>query len=77
VAELLVAGVEEFFNALVGEVRSWRSSVSPKSLRRIVVTVGAAVGSAMISSTMPSFFKIRGHDLHGDLRGFRLWNRAR
>jgi len=55
VAELLVAGVEEFLDALVGEDEELALERVAKNLcGGIVVAVGAAVGSAMISSTMPS-----------------------
>src|SRR5258707_4108134 len=73
VAELLVAGVEEFLDALVGEDEELALERVAKNLcGGIVVAVGAAVGFGDDFVDDAEFFKIRGHDLHGDGGGFRL-----
>src|SRR6266481_1908048 len=73
VAELLVAGVEEFLDALVGEDEELALEGVAENLGGgIVVAVGAAVGFGDDFVDDAEFFKIRGHDLHGDGGGFRL-----
>src|SRR5258707_3097290 len=73
VAELLIAGVEEFLDALVGEDEELALERVAKNLcGGIVVAVGAAVGFGDDFVDDAEFFKIRGHDLHGDGGGFRL-----
>src|SRR5258707_3710529 len=72
-AELLVAGVEEFLDALVGEDEELALERVAKNLcGGIVVAVGAAVGFGDDFVDDSKSFKIRGHDLHGDGGGFRL-----
>src|SRR5258707_11522859 len=72
VAELLVAGVEEFLDALVGEDEELALERVAKNLcGGIVVAMGAAVGFGDDFIDDAQFFKIRGHDLHGDCGGFR------
>src|SRR5258705_12531289 len=73
VAELLVAGVEEFLDALVGEDEELALERVAKNLcGGFVVAVGAAVGFGDDFVDDAEFFKIRRHDLHGNGGGFRL-----
>src|SRR5258708_15403181 len=71
VAEFLVAGMEEFLNALIGENKELAlEGVAENFGGGFVVAVGAAVwlGDNFVDDA--EVFEVGGHDLHGDGGGF-------
>src|SRR6266849_9099678 len=71
VAEFLVAGVEKFLDALVGEDEELALEGVPEEFGGgFVVTMGAAVGFGDDFVHNAEVLQVRGHDLHGDGRGF-------
>src|SRR6266849_2392634 len=71
VTEFLVAGVEKFLDARVGEDEELAlEGVTEKFGGGFVVAVGAAVGFGDDFVDNAEVLQVRGHDLHGDGRGF-------